>query len=180
MKIMDEYKNMLPLIAISLAISWALNLFLLFFFLLYLIIANIIDYRILKSFYLKKQKWDLNICCGDTDGGGINADIIKRKVPNFVLIKNIYKLPFKDKEFKNVLCSHTMEHIENPYKFYKELKRISKGVVLLIPPVWDIGCFLNFREHKWQFLTFKSKHSNLPSKIKLPFWWHQELFGQKI
>jgi len=180
MKIVEEYKNMLPLIVATLAITWVLNLLLVFYFILYLIIANFIDYRVLKSFHLKQQKWDLNICCGDTDGGGVNADIVKRNVPNFVLIKNIYKLPFKDKEFKNVICSHTMEHVENPYKFYRELKRISKNVVLLIPPIWDIGCFLNFREHKWQFLTLKSKHFNLPSKIKLPFWWHQELFGQKI
>lgn len=172
---------MLPLIAISLAISWVLNLFLLFYFILYLIIANIIDYRILKSYYLKKQKWNLNICCGYTDGGGINADVAKRNVPNFVLIKNIYRLPFKNKEFDNVICSHTMEHVENPYNFLKELKRISKNVVLLVPPIWDMGCFLNFREHKWQFLTLKSRHSNnLPGKIKLPFWWHQEMFGQKL
>ena len=178
---MDEYKNALPLIAISLVIFWILNFMLLFYFILYLIIANIIDYKLLKNFYLKKHKWDLNICCGETDGGGINADIVKRNIPNFVLIKNIYELPFKDKEFKNVICSHTMEHVENPYKFYKELKRISKNVVLLIPPLWDISCMGAFKFHKWQFLTLKTNHFNkLPSKFKLPFWWYQERFGQQI
>ncbi len=149
--------------------------------LIYLIIANIIDYMILKSYHLKKQKWDLNICCCDTNGGDINADIIKRNVPNFVLIKNIYKLPFKKKEFENTICSHTMEHVENPDKFYEELKRISKNVILLVPPLWDLACLGNFREHKWQFLTLRTKHiNNLPRKFKLPYWWYQRKFGQNI
>lgn len=149
--------------------------------LIYSIMAHIIDYRILKNHYLKKQKWDLNISCGDTDGGGINADIIKRAVPNFVLIKNVYSLPFKDKQFKNTICSHTIEHVECPEKFYNELKRISKNVILLVPPIWDLLALADFREHKWQFLTLKPKHVNtIPRKFKLPYWWIQNKFGQKI
>lgn len=148
---------------------------------IYLLIANYVDYRLLKRYYFNKQKWDFNICCGNTDGGGINADIIKRDVPNFRLIKDVYNLPFKNKEFKNVLCSHTMEHVENPDKFYNELKRISKNVVILIPPIWDIGCMGNFREHKWQFLTLKTKHVNaLPNRFPLPFWTYQKIFKQKL
>lgn len=66
--------------------------FLIYFlgFITYLILANFLSYRILKNKTLKSRKWDLNICCGKTDGGGINADIKKHKdVPNFILIKNI-------------------------------------------------------------------------------------------
>jgi SAM-dependent methyltransferase len=103
---------------------------------LYIIIAAFADYFI-RNHYISKQKWDLNICCGDTNGGGKNADVIKRKVPNFVLLKNIYSLPFKDKQFENTICSHTIEHVEDPEKFFKELKRVSKNVVLLVPPIWD-------------------------------------------
>ncbi|PIP18096.1 MAG: hypothetical protein COY82_00295 [Parcubacteria group bacterium CG_4_10_14_0_8_um_filter_35_7] len=176
MKLIKEYILGIPglIISILIAILYVPLLF-------YLIIAHIIDYRILKSYYFKKQKWDLNICCGNTDSGGINADIIKRNVPNFVLIKNIYELPFEDKEFESVLCSHTIEHVKNPDKFYKELERISKNVTLLIPPFWDIASIICFRQHKWQFLTLRIKHvNNLPNKIRLPYWWYQREFGQII
>ena len=149
--------------------------------LVYLIAANIISYIFLKNYYFKKQKWDLNICCGNTDGGGINADIVKRNVPNFILIKDIYKLPFKGKEFKNTICSHTMEHVDDPDRFYKELKRVSKNIVFLVPPIWDLASLGTFREHKWQFLTLRTKHvNNLPFKFKLPWGWYQKRFGQAI
>jgi SAM-dependent methyltransferase len=141
------------------------------FVFIYSIIVHVIDYIILKNYYLNKNKWDLNISCGNTDGGGLNADIVKRDVPNFVLIKNIYKLPFKDKQFKNVLCSHTIEHVKNPENFFKELRRISKNVVLIIPPLWDTTSLFFLGEHKWQFLTLKTKHNNsLPAMFRLPFW----------
>lgn len=149
--------------------------------LIYSIIVVLIDYEILKNYFFKKQKWDLNISCGKTDGGGLNADIAKREVPNFVLIKDIYNLPFKDKQFANAICSHTIEHVEDPEKFYNELRRVSQKVVLLVPPIWDIFALVNFKEHKWQFLTLKAKHVNfLPRKFKLPYWWYQKKFGQRI
>ncbi|MBI2172647.1 MAG: methyltransferase domain-containing protein [Candidatus Aenigmarchaeota archaeon] len=149
--------------------------------LVYVAIANIIDYRILKRYYCRKRKWGLNICCGNTDGGRINADIVGRNVPNFVLLKDIYKLLFKDKEFENVICSHTMEHTEDPDKFYEELRRVSRNVTLLVPPIWDVGCIGCFQQHKWQFLTFRTKHVNsLPNKFKLPYWGYQKRFGQSI
>src|SRR3989344_3848144 len=145
----------------------------------YAVLASTIDYQLLKRRYFKKHKWGLNISCGGIDGCGINADIAERNAPNFVLIKNIYKLPFKTKQFKNVICSHTMEHVEDPEKFYKELKRVSRNVHILIPPLWDIVALAFFREHKWQFLTLKTSHKNgLPRKFKLPWWGYQKKFGQ--
>ena len=53
----------------------------------YSTMAHFIDYRILKNYHFNRQKWCLNISCSNTDGGGINADIVKRDVPNFVLVK---------------------------------------------------------------------------------------------
>lgn len=40
-----------------------------FVFMVVGLLINTIDYRILKKYRLKKQKWDLNISCGLTDGG---------------------------------------------------------------------------------------------------------------
>ena len=130
---------------------------------------NFLSYRILKARILYRQKWDLNICCGKTDGGGVNADIIKHtELPNFIRIYDIYRLPFRDKEFQTVLCSHTFEHVDDPEGFYKELIRVGKIVTLIIPPVWDISAVWNVFEHKWIFLTFKKEHNTLPRYIRLP------------
>jgi SAM-dependent methyltransferase len=144
-------------------------------------ILNKLDYSILKNHYLKKQKYDLNICCGDTDNGIINADITHQDVKNFVMVKDIYNLHFKDKQFKNTICSHTMEHVDDPEAFFNELKRVSENVTILIPPLWDYGCMFNFFQHKWQFITLKTRHINtLPNKFKLPYDWYYDNFDQKI
>ena len=145
-------------------------------------ITNVISYSIIKNSILKSRKWDLNICCGSTDGGGINSDITKHgDIPNFVLNENIYNLPFADKQFEYVLCSHTVEHIDNPDRFIMELNRVGKNLVILIPPLWDFSAAFNFLEHKWVFLSFRTKVSSLPQYIHFPFanWYHKK-FGQKI
>jgi ubiquinone/menaquinone biosynthesis C-methylase UbiE len=135
----------------------------------YSILTHFISYRILKKRILKRQKWDLNICCGQTDGGGINADIVEQKgIPNFRLIKDIYKLPFDTGQFDTVLCSHTIEHVDYPERFFKELRRVGKQVTIVIPPLYDATAALNIFEHKYIFLSFKKEHHRLPRHAKLP------------
>ena len=52
------------------------------------------SYRRLKSYIVGRRRWGLNICCGTTDGGGVNADILQHgDVPNFVRLDSIYRLP---------------------------------------------------------------------------------------
>ena len=148
----------------------------------FLYFTNFLSYRVLKNKTLNSKKWDLNICCGKTDGGGINADIKKHDdIPNFVLVDDIYNLPFKDKQFKNLLCSHTIEHVDSPVNFYNELKRIGKNVTIVIPPLWDLSGVFNILEHRSIFLSFNKNHSELPKFISLPFSdKFQNFFGQKI
>lgn len=138
-----------------------------------------ISYRLIKNRILRRRIWDLNICCGKTDGGGVNADIVKHdNIPNLVLLSDIYNLPFKDNAFEQVLCSHTIEHVEDPKKFYNELKRVGRNVTLVVPPLWDIGAVLNLLEHRWIYLTVKKEHRSLPPKIPLPLASHiQRWFG---
>src|SRR3989338_7184720 len=132
-------------------------------------ILNWLSYGYLKNITLKRRKWGLNICCGKTDGGGVNADIAKHaNIPNFVLINNICNLPFKDKQFNTVLCSHTIEHVDNPKAFFDELKRVGKDVLLVTPPLWDLWAVLNFVVHKWIVLSFKKEHKTLPLMIPYP------------
>lgn len=143
--------------------------------------GHLLDYKVLKERHFYTQKWDLNICCGLTDGGGLNADIIERDVPNFVLIKDIYNLPFKDKQFENTICSHTLEHVDDPERFFNELRRVSKNVTVLVPPIWDMAAFTWMLEHKWQFFTLNSRHVNrLPQRLKLPYDSVHNVFGQRV
>lgn len=148
---------------------------------LYLILAHFVSYKLEKNRILKRQKWDLNICCGRTDGGGVNADIVQHdQLACFVKVSNIYDLPFKDAEFESVLCSHTIEHVEDPERFYAELRRVGRRVTLVVPPLYDVAAVLSIMEHKWIFLTFRKEHHDLPAFVKLPFADAvQRRFGQK-
>ncbi|MFQ6069455.1 MAG: methyltransferase domain-containing protein [Candidatus Aminicenantales bacterium] len=151
-----------------------------FFLLIYGL--HFLSYSVLKNRILRKQKWEANICCGKTDGGGVNVDIVKHShVPCFVLVGEVYNLPFKDRQFSSIISSHTIEHLDDPQAFYQELKRISEKVTIVIPPLWDILGAFAFLEHKHLFLSFKKEHHRLPPCIKLPFSsFIQKKFGQKI
>ncbi|MGM0462896.1 MAG: class I SAM-dependent methyltransferase [Fibrobacterota bacterium] len=137
--------------------------------LLYASLAHYISYFVGKRRILNGRRWDLNICCGITDGGGENVDIVKHtELPHFRLIDTIYDLPFEDDAFDTVLCSHTIEHVDDPRRFYTELERVGREVTLVVPPLYDIAAVLNIFEHKWIFLTFKKKHHTLPRFITFP------------
>ena len=140
------------------------------------------SYRRLKSYIIGRRRWDLNICCGTTDGGGINADIVQHaELPNFVKLDSIYHLPFADGQFDVVLCSHTAEHVRYPQRFDRELRRVGRRVVYILPPLWDLAAALNVREHRWLFLTLRKIHHRLPPRIPLPFSRKlQARVGQKI
>jgi hypothetical protein len=147
------------------------ELILLFSILAVILALNKLSYVLLKHRILKKGQWDLNICCGNTDVGSVNADIVQHRpdIPNFIKIENIYRLPFSNLQFERVLCSHTLEHVDDPVRFDHELRRIGKSVHYVVPPLWDIAAVCNLLEHKWIFLTMKKEHTRLPYHIKLPF-----------
>ena len=131
--------------------------------------AHHLSYHVGKKRILKRRRWDLNICCGRTDGGGMNADIATQTdLPSFFLVSDIYRLPFPDSHFEHVLCSHTIEHVDHPESFFKELQRVGRRVTIVVPPLWDIGAALDIFEHKWIFLTFRKVHTALPKHIRFP------------
>ena len=150
---------------------------------LILFCLNWLSYRHMGGLIRKRRPvWDLNICCGKTDGGGINVDIVKHAdVPNLHIVDDIYHLPFSGKQFEHTLCSHTIEHVDDPAAFYAELKRVSNHVTLVVPPLWDLSAVLNIFEHRWIFLTFRKDHDTLPKHMPLPFARQlQERMGQKV
>lgn len=132
--------------------------------------AHVVSYYIVKRKIVNRRSWGLNICCGHTDGGGVNADICQHaQVPRFDLIEDVYNLPYKDSQFESVLCSHTLEHVDDPERFYSELQRVGKQVTIVIPPLWDLLAVFDFFSHKYIFLSMRKVHHTLPRYVKLPF-----------
>jgi len=65
-------------------------------------------------------------------------------------------LPFKDKEFDYVICSHTLEHVEDPAAFIAEQFRVARRGYMEIPSL--LGEYLCPKEsHKW----ISHEHNNV-------------------
>jgi SAM-dependent methyltransferase len=95
------------------------------------------------------RKVSLDVGCGDKPRGTVNCDLYLNqtfhrenrtrinlsRIPNFVKCDAQY-LPFKSNCFEEVICSHLIEHVKNPYLLLDELMRVckSKGIVYLSLP----------------------------------------------
>lgn len=149
-----------------------------------LFVLNFLSYRFLNPLIAGRYTFDLNICCGKTQHGKkANVDIFQHDedIENFILVDNIYALPFENKAFQTTLCAHTIEHVEDPKAFDAELRRISEQVRYIVPPVWDIAAQLNFIEHRWIVLSWKKSHTTLPLMVKNPlFSFYNQFFVQKV
>lgn len=92
-------------------------------------------------------------------GGGHNPhlradillDLFADKAPDerpFVQA-DIHSLPFGDKTFDYVICSHTLEHVANPAKALEELSRVAhKGYIETPSALWE-KLFGDDRDHRW-------------------------------
>jgi SAM-dependent methyltransferase len=111
---------------------------------------------------LQTRKPVLNISCGPTDYGHVNADIFPRDHEGFVLYDKDKPLPFKDKEFAAAFSTHTLEHVDNVEEFLNELNRVADEIFLVYPLVdftfWNPN-------HKWIFFSRNPKHY-----VKNPFY----------
>jgi SAM-dependent methyltransferase len=62
--------------------------------------------------------------------------------------------PFEDNEFDYVICSHVLEHVENPDLFLKEIQRVGKRGYLEFPTLY-YDFLYNFPEHP-MLLNYKN------------------------
>src|SRR3989344_3020091 len=75
---------------------------------------------------------------------------------------NVENLPFKDKVFDFVFCSHLLEHVENPDKAISELTRVAKKGYIEVPYA-IVDLLKPFPPHLWlcnyenNMLTFHQK-----------------------
>ena len=111
----------------------------------------------------------LNVGCGSKNFGDINCDLYvkdaghrfkgecinPKKINNFVLC-DVQYLPFKTGFFEEVICSHVIEHVKNPYLLVDEIMRVCKdnGLVRLsLPHRFSKGAknrgHINFFTLKW-------------------------------
>lgn len=62
--------------------------------------------------------------------------------------------PFQDNEFDYVICSHVLEHVDNPDLFLKEMQRVAKRGYLEFPTLY-YDFLYNFPEHT-MLLNYKN------------------------
>lgn len=70
-----------------------------------------------------------------------------------VHICDINSMPFEDKEFDYVVCSHVLEHVDNPVMACKELMRVGKAGYIETPTLMK-DMLLSWAKgmHKWHII----------------------------
>ncbi|GAB6056785.1 hypothetical protein JCM15415_21010 [Methanobacterium movens] len=81
------------------------------------------------SYQLNKRGFD--VCAGDIDPS--------KFVPKHIVCKKVdanRELPWKNEEFDYVISVETIEHLENPWKFIREIHRVLKpeGTLIITTP----------------------------------------------
>ena len=125
----------------------------------------------INSLIKKNNTWKvLDIGCGYTanENATVIADTKDLSLfyegKNFIHLKE-KKLPFKDKEFDFVICSHVLEHVEDIFFFISELQRITnQGYIELPTKLEDNLVFENKNDHIWSMSFNDEKHLLLINK----------------
>ena len=121
-----------------------------------------------------------------------SADAIKlgKRLHTFIKFTkgDIYKMPYKDRQFDLVICLEVLEHLKNPEKALKEIIRVAKKYCLLSVPhePWfrlanllrgkNLSCWGNDAGHiqhwsKKAFTNLLTKAGLKPLKSSSPFPW---------
>ncbi len=65
-----------------------------------------------------------------------------------MVVADGYHLPFADKTFDYVICSHILEHMDNPKKFIEEVVRVAKRGYIEVPSALSERVF-GWNFHHW-------------------------------
>jgi len=139
----------------------------------------------IKSFYKRRinipvKKGDLVLDIGSGDKPHWRADVLvdlytdnsygiqrsgdsKVKISKSLVVSPIEKLPFKDKSFDYVICSHVLEHVIDPQKSLVEIMRVGKAGYIEVP-FEGASKVVDYPSHLWYcrlergVLVFTAKH----------------------
>ncbi len=74
---------------------------------------------------------------------------------------NVETLPFSDKEFDTVVCTHTLEHVRNMHLAVQELRRVGKKLIIIVPKQrpykYTFDLHLNFFPYVYSLLSVMGK-----------------------
>jgi len=74
-----------------------------------------------------------------------------------VVICDIHQLPFRNKSFDYLVCSHVLEHIDNPIKACEEIQRVSNAGYIETPSFLKDALFAwAHGMHKWHVVSIKN------------------------
>ena len=79
-----------------------------------------------------------------------------------LVVADGYRLPFKDKAFDYVICSHILEHLPDPKKFIIEMTRIGKAGYIEVPSAVSERIF-GWNFHLW-YCAMRGKTLELTKK----------------
>jgi len=119
----------------------------------------------MRQLVKKNPGLNVDIGCDIFPRATITVDINREVKPT--VVADIRFLPFQDKVFKQAICSHVLEHLDNPLRGIQEMKRISEEIVGSIPnrlnPWWKI---LNFKDHHyWSAHLLKKQGFDMRSPL---------------
>jgi len=73
-----------------------------------------------------------------------------------LVVADGYKLPFADKIFDYVICSHILEHMKDPMKFIAEIMRVGKAGYIEVPSDLSERIF-GWNFHLWYCRLYKGR-----------------------
>jgi SAM-dependent methyltransferase len=137
-----------------------------------------------KKLYPQTFNLALDVACGAKPFplANVLCDLNARPVPDrrmtslvtegkpFILCDSRY-LPFKDKAFDFVTSYYLIEHLDEPWKLFKELKRVSKHGYLQCPSRFN-ELLYSEDVHKWMILKNKGQlylQAIDPKRTTIPF-----------
>lgn len=90
------------------------------------------------------------------------SDKLRGKFPKVKFYENnVESLPFADKEFDTVICTHTLEHVRNMYAAIHELRRVGKKLIIVVPRQrpykYTFDLHLNFFPYNHSLLSVMGK-----------------------
>lgn len=105
------------------------------------------------------DKLKLNLGCEDKIiPGFINVDIVNHKGVDKIYDLNKTPLPWNNSSVDFILCSHVLEHLDNPLEFMTELYRICKKGAIIDLFVPHFSCFSTYADltHKTSGFSYFS------------------------